>query len=161
MNFDLAFDALLGHEGGYVDNPKDPGGATRWGITERVARANGYMGSMRELPVATAKQIARREYWDAVKADQLPAQLRYAVFDAAYNSGPTQSIKWLQRALGVKDDGVLGTQTLLAALQSPADRTQAKMLGARLQFMTDLPVWNTFGKGWARRIAALLQNSGV
>ena len=100
MNFDLAFDALLGHEGGYVDNPKDPGGATRWGITERVARANGYTGHMRELPVTTAKQIARREYWDAVKADQLPAQLRYAVFDAAYNSGPTQAIKWLQRALG-------------------------------------------------------------
>ena len=157
MNFDLAFDALLGHEGGFTDNPRDPGGATRWGITERVARANGYTGDMREFPVERAKQIARWEYWDAVQADQLPAQLRYAVFDAAYNSGPVQAIHWLQRALGVKVDGVIGTQTRLAAQQCTPDRVLARMLGMRLQFMTNLPTWNTFGKGWARRIAALLQ----
>ena len=157
MNFDLAFDALLGHEGGFVDNPKDPGGATRWGITERVARANGYVGDMSEFPVERAKQIARWEYWDAVQADQLPAQLRYAVFDAAYNSGPVQAVHWLQRALGVKADGVIGTQTRLAAQQCAPDRVLACMLGMRLQFMTNLPTWNTFGKGWARRIASLLQ----
>ena len=157
MNFDLAFDALLGHEGGYVDNPKDPGGATRWGITERVARANGYTGDMREFPVERAKQIARWEYWDAVQADQLPDALRYAVFDAAYNSGPVQAVHWLQRALGVKADGVIGMQTRLAAQQCTPDRVLARMLGMRLQFMTNLPTWDTFGKGWARRIAALLQ----
>lgn len=157
MNFDLAFDALLGHEGGYVDNPQDPGGATRWGVTERVARAHGYAGDMREFPVERAKQIARREYWDAVQADQLPAPLRYAVFDAAYNSGPTQATRWLQGALEVKADGVIGTQTRLAAQQCAPDRVRAQMLGARLEFMTTLPTWRTFGKGWARRIAALLQ----
>lgn len=157
MNFDAAFETLLGHEGGFVDNPEDPGGATRWGITERVARANGYGGDMRVLPVATAKAIARTEYWDAVCADQLPAALRYAVFDAAYNSGPPQAIRWLQRALGVKADGVLGSQTRRAALQNPPERVLARMLGARLQFLTQLPAWGTFGKGWARRVASLLQ----
>lgn len=157
MNFDLAFDALLGHEGGFTDNPSDPGGATRWGITERVARANGYAGSMRDLPVDVAKRIARSEYWDAVKAEDLPASLRYAVFDAAYNSGTTQATYWLQRALGVKSDGVIGAQTILAAQQCSPDRVLARMLGMRLQFMTNLPTWSTFGKGWARRIAALLQ----
>lgn len=157
MNFDLAFDALLGHEGGYVDNPKDPGGATRWGITERVARSNGYTGRMQDLPVSVAKQIARVEYWDAVKADKLPEGLRYAVFDAAYNSGVSQATRWLQRALEVRDDGFVGTQTVLAALQAPVDRTLARMLGMRLEFMATLPTWSTFGKGWARRIAALLQ----
>lgn len=157
MNFDLAFDALLGHEGGFTDNPRDPGGATRWGITERVARVNGYTGSMRDLPVDVAKRIARSEYWDAVKAEDLPAALRYAVFDAAYNSGTTQATYWLQRALGVKSDGVIGAQTILAAQQCVPDRVLARMLGMRLQFMTNLPTWGTFGKGWARRIAALLQ----
>lgn len=157
MNFDLAFDALLGHEGGFTDNPRDPGGATRWGITERVARTNGYTGSMRDLPVDVAKRIARSEYWDAVKAEDLPAALRYAVFDAAYNSGTTQATYWLQRALGVKSDGVIGAQTILAAQQCTPDRVLARMLGMRLQFMTNLPTWGTFGKGWARRIAALLQ----
>jgi len=157
MNFDLAFDALLGHEGGFTDNPSDPGGATRWGVTERVARANGYTGSIRDLPVDVAKRIARSEYWDAVKAEDLPATLRYAVFDAAYNSGPTQATYWLQRALGVKSDGVIGAQTILAAQQCTPDRVLARMLGMRLQFMTNLPTWGTFGKGWARRIAALLQ----
>lgn len=157
MNFDLAFDALLGHEGGFTDNPRDPGGATRWGITERVARVNGYTGSMRDLPVDVAKRIARSEYWDAVKAEDLPAALRYAVFDAAYNSGTAQATYWLQRALGVKSDGVIGAQTILAAQQCVPDRVLARMLGMRLQFMTNLPTWGTFGKGWARRIAALLQ----
>lgn len=158
MNFDLAFDALLGHEGGFVDNPKDPGGATRWGITERVARANGYTGPMQELPVDLAKRIARTEYWDAVKADKLPEALRYPMFDAAYNSGVTQATWWLQRALGVKEDGYIGTQTILAALQASPERVKSRMLGMRLQFMTNLPTWGAFGKGWARRIAALLQN---
>ena len=158
MNFDLAFDALLGHEGGFVDNPKDPGGATRWGITERVARANGYTGSMQELPVDLAKRIARTEYWDAVKADKLPEVLRYPMFDAAYNSGVTQATRWLQRALGVKEDGYIGTQTILAALQTSPELVKSRILGMRLQFMTNLPTWSTFGKGWARRIAALLQN---
>lgn len=157
MNFDLAFDALLGHEGDFTDNPSDPGGATRWGITERVARANGYTGFMRDLPVDVAKRIARSEYWDAVRADELPDQLRYAVFDAAYNSGPVQATYWLQRALGVKADGVIGVQTRLSAQQCVPDRVLARMLGMRLQFMTNLPTWGTFGKGWARRIAALLQ----
>lgn len=157
MNFETAFDCLLGHEGGYVNNPKDPGGTTRWGITERVARANGYDGRMQDFPVAFAKKIAKTEYWDAMKADKLPDDLRYAVFDAAYHSGVGQAARWLQRALNVKEDGYIGAQTILAASQAPTDRTLARMVGMRLDFMTDLPWWSDFGKGWARRIAALLQ----
>lgn len=157
MTFDEAFHELLGHEGGYVDHPSDPGGATRWGVTERVARATGYAGHMRDFPVELAKAIYRRDYWDAVKAEQLPETLRYAVFDAAVNSGVKQAAKWLQRALGVADDGVIGPYTLNAANTADADATRAAMLGARLRFMTDLPTWPAFGKGWARRIAALLE----
>ncbi len=156
MNFDQAFHQLLGHEGSFVDHPADPGGATCWGITERVARANGYTGPMRALPVDLAKRIYRASYWDAVRADELPAVARYSVFDAAVNSGVSQSVKWLQRALGVADDGAMGPKTVAAAKAVDGHALKAKMLGTRLQFMSDLPTWPSFGRGWARRVASLL-----
>lgn len=156
MTFDEAFHQLLGHEGSFVDHPADPGGATMWGITERVARANGYTGPMRALPVDLAKRIYRASYWDAVRADELPAVVRYSVFDAAVNSGVSQSVKWLQRALGVSDDGAMGPKTLAAAKAADGYALKSKMLGARLQFMADLPTWPSFGRGWARRVASLL-----
>ena len=156
MNFDTAFTTLLGHEGGYSNNPKDPGGETMWGVTIAVARENGYTGAMRNLPQDVAKRIYRKKYWDAVRAEELPAAIRYPLFDAAVNSGPTRAIKWLQQALRVNQDGVLGPQTMAAVQTFDASSLAAKMIGARLQFMTDLPTWGVFGKGWARRVAALL-----
>lgn len=156
MEFDQAFHQLLGHEGGFVDHPSDPGGATRWGVTERVARANGYTGPMRSLPVEVAKAIYRKDYWDAVRADDVPAAVRYSLFDGAVNSGVKQSVKWLQRALSVAEDGVIGPATLAAAKAADSQAIKAKMLSARLQFMTDLPTWPTFGRGWSRRIASLM-----
>jgi lysozyme family protein len=156
MNFDAAFHKLLGHEGGFVDHPSDPGGATRWGVTERVARQHGYTGSMRELPVDTAKDIYRQSYWTPIRADELPPLLRYDVFDAAVNSGNGQAIRWLQRALGVADDGRIGQITLQAARLSNAEVIKRRMLAARLRFMTDLSTWHSFSRGWARRIADLM-----
>lgn len=156
MTFDQAFHQLLGHEGGYSDHKADPGGATMWGVTERVARANGYTGPMRSLPVDVAKAIYKRDYWDAVRADEVPTAIRYSLFDGAVNSGVKQSVKWLQRALGVSDDGAIGPKTLAAAQAADGQALKAKMLGARLQFMTDLPSWPSFGRGWARRVASLL-----
>jgi len=155
MDFDTAFERLIGHEGGYSFHPSDPGGETMWGVTARVARANGYTGDMRSLPVEAAKAIYRRLYWDAVKADQLPSSVRFDVFDAAVNSGVGQAAKWLQRAAGVADDGVIGPATLAAA--AGAGPTLApRFNGYRLQFMADLPTWPSFGRGWARRIASNL-----
>ncbi len=156
MNFEQAFVELLEHEGGYVSHPSDPGGETNHGITAAVARAHGYTGPMRDLPIAIARGIARTAYWDKVRADELPAAVRYAVFDAAYHSGPGQSVKWLQRALGVADDGVIGRQTLAAAAACNPDELRARMLGQRLLFLTGLKTWPAFGKGWARRVASLL-----
>lgn len=155
VTFDQAFDALLGHEGGYANNPADPGGETMWGVTVAVARANGYQGSMRDLPRDTAKAIYRKLYWDAVHAEELPNAIRYPLFDAAVNSGVKQAVKWLQRAVGVVDDGVIGPMTIAAAKAS--DGAAVRMLAHRLDFMTSLPAWQTFGKGWARRIASILQ----
>lgn len=156
MNFDSAFDALIGHEGDYSFHPSDPGGETRFGVTARVARADGYQGAMRDLPRDRAKSIYRRQYWDAVQADQLPAALRFDVFDAAVNSGTKQAALWLQRTVGAQPDGVIGAKTIAAARGADAG-APARFNGARLQFMTDLPTWPSFGKGWARRIASNLQ----
>lgn len=159
MDFDQAFDKLLGHEGGFVDHPADPGGATRWGITERVARVAGYRGDMRELPVALAKRIAKTEYWDAVRADDMPPGIRYALFDATYNSGPRQATLWLQRALEVADDGMIGPKTLMVAHATDPRALLPRMLAQRLRFMTGLANWPAFGKGWARRVADLMETT--
>lgn len=157
MNFDQAFTELLGHEGAYSNNPADPGGETMWGITKAVARENGYTGEMRAMPTEVAKAIYQKKYWTACRCDELPPLLRYPIFDAAVNSGPGQSIKWLQRALKVADDGVIGSKTVAAANAGNAEALYRKLLAQRLKFMTDLKTWDAFGKGWARRIATLME----
>lgn len=157
MNFDQAFDILLRHEGGFSDHAADPGGKTRFGITEAVAREVGYRGDMCELPLDLAKRIYKDRYWDAVRAEELPEAIRYAVFDAAVNSGPRQAIRWLQRAVGAKDDGIIGPQTLALVRDADPEQMVRRMLAQRLRFMAGLPNWPAFGRGWARRIADLME----
>jgi lysozyme family protein len=156
MNFDNAFKELLKHEGGYIAHPSDPGGATNMGITEAVARRVGYRGAMQDLPVDLAKRIYREDYWNAVRAEELPPAVRYAVFDAAVNSGVRQSVLWLQRALGVADDGVFGPRTLAAANQANPEVLRARIIAQRLRFLCDLGTFPTFGRGWTRRCADVL-----
>lgn len=153
MNIEQSLEVLLRHEGGFVDHPDDPGGATNHGITERVARQHGYTGRMQDLPLSVASAIYRKQYWAMVKADSLPDALRFHVFDAAVNSGHVQAIKWLQRAAGVAQDGIIGPKTISAS----ANVSPAKYTAIRLRFMTDLKNWSSFGKGWARRIADNLE----
>lgn len=157
MNFDQAFTELLGHEGGYVNHPLDPGGATNWGITQTVARQNGYTGNMETMTQATAKDIYSRMYWAPMRCDALPSEIRYAVFDAAVNSGVRQSTLWLQRAVNVGADGVIGPQTLAAVQACEPYYVLRRLLSQRLKFMTDLKTWPAFGRGWARRIADLME----
>jgi lysozyme family protein len=159
MDFDRAFDILLGHEGAYSNNRMDPGGETMWGITHKVALQEGYSGDMHILPRDFAKQVYRRKYWDAVKADELPESCRYCVFDAAVNSGVTQAVKWLQRAVDVGDDGILGPVTLKAAKETNGLKVCVLFTAYRLDFMTSLPTWGAFGRGWARRIASNLETA--
>ncbi len=157
MNFNQAFEVLLGHEGKYSNNPADPGGETMYGITKAVAATNGYHDDMRNLPIEFAKKVYRRMYWDQCRCDDLPADVRFDVFDAAVNSGVAQATKWLQRAVGVTADGIAGRVTV-AASQDTRNLVN-KFNGQRLMFMTDLPTWSTFGKGWARRIASNLMRN--
>ena len=157
MNFDECFAALVANEGDFADLENDPGGKTRYGVTEAVARGAGFTGDMRELPLSLANTIYRSQYWDAVRGDELPDSVRYCVFDAAATSGVRQSILWLQRALGVPADGVLGPVTLAASHAANPDRLKARLLSQRLRFMAGLSNWPSFSRGWSRRVADLLE----
>lgn len=156
-NFDKAFDLLIGNEGGYVNNPADPGGETNWGITRAVAVDNGYDGSMKLMQKETAKQIYKKMYWGKLQCDQLPFIVAFQLFDAGVNHGNSQAVKFLQRALSVVDDGVIGAKTIAAT--NALDDLQIVMLfnAERIEFYTALKTFSTFGKGWIRRVASNLK----
>jgi lysozyme family protein len=151
--FDQCFDKLISHEGGYVNDPRDPGGETKFGISKRAYP----QVDIKNLTLDAAKAIYKRDYWDRAQCDKLPPQVAYLLFDAAVNSGIGQAIRFLQRAVNLADDGVIGPMTLAAVGRSDAEAISARFLGQRLEFMTKLTTWDTFGKGWARRIADQLK----
>lgn len=148
-----ALKTLYGEEGGYT---VDAGGPTRWGITEAVARAHGYAGDMRDYPIESATAIYRPAYWDAVRADDLPALLRFAVFDCAVNSGVGEATRILQACAGVTVDGELGAMTLAAVGLKPPESLLRAFCGRRLELMAGLPNFDVDGRGWIRRVAAIL-----
>ena len=158
-DFNKAIDRVLAHEGGYVNDPRDNGGETNWGVTIAVARANGYQGAMRAMSRNDAKAIYRKQYWDAVKADQLPFIIAYQVFDAAVNHGVSAASKMIQRAVGVADDGVIGANTLRAINSRSAQNLVLEFNGARISFYTAIakPQFDRFGKGWMNRVAQNLR----
>ena len=128
MHVDGLVEALIEREGGYVADSADRGGPTRFGITEAVARANGYRGAMRELPRDEAAAIYKRLYWLRPRLDEVAARsgrIAAELFDTGVNMGPAVAVTFLQRALTAlnrngKDypdlvpDGRIGPQTLAA-----------------------------------------------
>lgn len=161
--FDRALPHVLIHEGGKVDHPKDPGGRTNKGITQRVynawrAKSNLPARDVYQIDDMEVAAIYRFQYWDAVQGDALPEGVGYVVFDGAVNSGPKQSIKWLQRALGSlytgNVDGVMGALTLQAvAGVNDMDALIGRIIDRREAFLRALKTFSTFGRGWMRRIA--------
>ena len=153
MTFDQAFEKLIGHEGGFVDHPSDPGGATKYGISKRSYPGEDIPG----LTLDRAKTIYRRDFWGPAGCETVPGAVRFDLFDMAVNSGVRAAVRMLQRAVSEQDDGVLGPRTLQSVQSMPAPRLVARFNGMRLEFMAGLPTWPAFGRGWARRIAANLQ----
>jgi lysozyme family protein len=159
-SFSAALAATLKYEGGYSNHPKDPGGATMRGITQRVYDAwrrnhGSHLRSVKAITEVEVAQIYRRQYWDAVRGDDLPAGIDAASFDAAVNSGPVRAAKWLQAALGVSQDGHIGAVTIDAARHADRAATALAVCAARLAWLKELKTWPTFGKGWGRRIREL------
>lgn len=149
MNFDLAFKLLIGHEGGYVNDPNDPGGETKYGISKRSYPSE----DIPNLTLERAKELAYRDYWGPAGCDAVPDILKFDLFDAAYNSGPKAAAKMLQQAVQETQDGVIGSRTLMAIRSMDPIRLVARFNGARLDFMNNLPNWQHHGRGWAQRIA--------
>jgi lysozyme family protein len=155
-NWQSAFTAVLHHEGGYVNNPKDPGGMTNLGCTKNTWEE--YCGHpvdekvMRALTPADVAPLYKRRFWDKIKGDELPAGVDYVVFDCAINSGPGRATKFLQACVGVEVDGDIGPKTLAAVKAFNAKQLIEDYSKRRLSFLIDLPHWDTFGKGWSRRV---------
>ena len=158
--FDRLFHELIEIEGGYSNHPSDKGGETMYGITRETARGYGYTGNMRNMPLATAKEIYRNGFWEKYKCPQMPEVVAYHFFDACVNHGAGNAARFLQRAVGVADDGIIGKITLAAVNDCP------NLLGLivrfnneRLQFYTKLSSFNSFGRGWVNRIVKKLNNT--
>ncbi|QHM76373.1 hypothetical protein C7M52_02349 [Mixta theicola] len=174
------FNAIIEKEGDYINHPADKGGATRWGITEQVARAHGYAGAMAELPQATALTILYNDYWSGPRLDRL-AQVSQAIAvklcDTGVNMGPVPAISWLQRWLNAFSqqqklygrliaDGNIGPLTLsaldifLTQRGAEGERVMLKALncsqGARyLQITESRPQNQAFIYGWIKERVTL------
>ena len=156
QNFASALQAVLKHEGGFTNNPKDPGGMTNLGCTKAVWEEHcGHPveeKAMRALTPADVAPLYKRKYWDKVQGDELPNGVDYVVFDCAINSGPGRAAKMLQACVGVEPDGGIGPKTLAAVRAMDPQQLVKDYAKRRLSFMMDLPTWGTFGKGWTRRV---------
>lgn len=160
-NFDAIMEWLALYEGGFVNHPRDPGGATNRGVTQRVYDAwrdrNGVeRRSVRFLTGPEHDAIYLRQYWLPVRGDELPSGLDATVFDFAVNSGVSRAVKTLQRALGVTADGIIGEVTLAAIQRTVrADNLFDLIIDInkrRMAFLRRLKTFSTFGKGWTRRV---------
>ena len=148
---------ILAYEGGFVNHPKDPGGATNQGITQRTydayrRRIGHATQSVRLIDNVERDTIYRVQYWDAIKGDDLPSGVDAVVYDFAVNSGPSRAAKYLQRIAGVKQDGMIGMQTLDALARMDSTQVIGRLCADRMAFLRGLPAWVTFGTGWTRRV---------
>lgn len=155
--FDTAFNRVMDHEGRYVNNPKDPGGETNWGVTIATARANGYTGPMRSMTRDQAKAIYKKAFWDRAKADSYDPAIAFQLFDAAVNHGIGNAIRMLQRAVGVTADGVVGPFTIAAITRKSLPDVLALFNAERIEFYTKLSTFEVFGRGWMNRVAKNLR----
>lgn len=156
MNFDEAFELVIGHEGGYVNDPSDPGGETKYGISKR-----SYPDvDIKSLKLEDAKQIYLRDYWVKLDLHRFHESLRFHLFDAAVNSGVRLAIQFLQRAVGVADDGVIGPITVAAVSRKDPNIIAVRLNAERLRFIAKLSTFKQFGRGWSSRIVSNLRMIG-
>jgi lysozyme family protein len=151
--FARAIERVLIHEGGDADDPRDAGGRTRWGISQRTYPTL----NIATLTRAEAIALYRRDFWMPLQGDALPPALAFQALDAAVNHGVGRTVRWLQRLVGVRVDGQLGPLTL-AAIQAADQRGLIqRLLALRLDLYVEHERFAAFGRGWTRRIAENLR----
>jgi lysozyme family protein len=155
-NFTDSFNALMVSEGGFVNDPRDPGGATNHGVTKAVWEEwigeSVTVDDMKALTVDDVKPLYKKKYWDSVCGDELPSGVDYCVFDYAVNSGVVRSARALQTVLHVDADGQIGPITLAKASQQNPVHVIEDISNARIKFLQGLSTWDAFGKGWTKRV---------
>ena len=160
-NFDRSLAVVRRWEGGWSNHPSDPGGLTRYGITLKLLKGlridfngDGVIDG-KDLAAMTESQAAmiyRRRFWDKARCDQLPRGLDLAVFDSAVNQGPARAVKFLQKAVGAKADGLIGPKTLAAVARKPASAVLTDVMARRAVHYSSLAIVAVFGLGWFRRM---------
>jgi lysozyme family protein len=162
-NWEEAFKHILKHEGGYVNHPSDPGGMTNLGVTKRVWEEwTGKRVSEADMRALTPELVApmyKKKYWDVIRGDDLPAGVDLCVFDAAVNAGVGRASKFLQQVVGVTADGQIGPKTISAVTAKPADEIIEAFCALREAHYKSLSTFETFGKGWMRRLASIKAES--
>jgi len=156
-SYDEALSRLLAHEGGYSNHPSDPGGPTNYGITLADARAywkrDATAADVRAMPLAVARQIYRTKYWAALRGNDLPAGVDYAVFDYGVNSGIGRAGRVLRRLVGLTDgSSAIDDDVIAAVWRRPPKRLIEAICDERLAFLQGLKTWPVFGNGWGRRV---------
>lgn len=154
-NFPAFVERVLSHEGGYVNDPRDPGGETKFGIAKRSYPQL----DIKNLTRQHAIEIYRRDFWHRVRGDDLPRAVAFQALDAAVNHGMGNAVRWLQRAAGVADDGVIGPVTMAAINRADAADLVLLFNAERLDFYARLRTFDTFGRGWARRVSENLRHA--
>ncbi len=148
-SFENLIGRILGHEGGYVNDPTDPGGETKWGISKR-----SYPNvNIAALTKDDAIEIYRRDFWKPILGDRFHDGVAYQLLDGAVNSGIKQSIRFLQQALDVADDGIFGPVSIAASQDKPEFYQVMRFVAFRMKFQTKLKNWPNHGKGWTNRNA--------
>lgn len=161
ITFDEAFKRLIGHEGGYSTDRRDPGNWTggRVGVgtlkgTKFGLAANTYPNlDIKNLTLAQAKEIYKKDWWDKLGADGMHSAIVFQLWDFAINAGKSRAIKELQQAVGVPADGIIGPQTLAAVNSHDLNDVILSLTAERLKFYTSLSTFKTYGKGWTNRVA--------
>ena len=155
-NYNKCLETILHHEGGYVNHPKDPGGETNLGVTKRVYLEHGGKKDMKDLLVEDVAPIYKKGYWDKMKGDDLPGGLDLCVFDFGVNAGPGRAAKFLQSMIGTTVDGGIGPNTLAKVEEYVRENGKAesveKYQALRQEYYEQLSTFDTFGKGWTRRV---------
>jgi lysozyme family protein len=161
--FDRCLEFVLIEEGGFSNHPRDPGGATNLGITKATYEA--WIGTVTSteriasLRVSDVRPIYRTNYWNPVRADDLPPGINLIVFDAAVNSGPRRAARWLQRCVHAEVDGAIGPKTISITRANDPATVIRQYQQERLFFLQSLDTWKTFGKGWEKRVRRMQDNA--
>lgn len=165
LDFNTVFERSMGHEGGFQNDPKDRGNwtggevgkgtlkGTKWGLSAATYPTL----DIKNISWEEAKNIYYKDWWIKFGMDKWPSALAYQMFDAAINHGTARANQFLQRSVKVNPDGVIGPITVKTVLAADPNDVLLLFLAERLEYFTNVKTWDSYSKGWSRRVAQCLR----